>query len=93
MFGLPYWVHVFLSWNSRSPLAYIPPREIMLLAEEETKKRFDEIKAASNKNEIHFRTEFIVATRSVVSPILVMLKNKISICSGVIYLFEMRYIA
>lgn len=65
----------------------------MLLAEEEAKKWFDEIKAASNKNEIHFRTEFIVATRSVVSTILVMLKNKISICSGVIYLFEMRYIA
>jgi hypothetical protein len=74
------------------PLAYILPSEIMLLAEEEAKKCLDEIKAAANKNEIHLE-EFIVATRSVVSTILVTLKNKISICSGVIYLFEMRYIA
>jgi hypothetical protein len=42
----------------------------MLLAEEEAKKWFDEIKATANKNEIHFRTEFIVTTRSVVSTML-----------------------
>jgi hypothetical protein len=88
MFGLPYWEHVFLSWNSSSHLAYIPPREITLLAEEEAKKWFDEIKAAANMIEILLGQSLL--WRSVVST---MLKNKISICSGVIYLFEMTYIA
>jgi nucleotide-binding universal stress UspA family protein len=32
--------------------------------------RFDKIKAAANKNGIQFRTEFIVAKRSVLSTIL-----------------------
>jgi nucleotide-binding universal stress UspA family protein len=45
-------------------------REIILLAEDEAKKWFDKIKAAANKNEIQFRTEFIVAKRSVLSTIL-----------------------
>jgi nucleotide-binding universal stress UspA family protein len=36
-------------------------REIVLLAEEEVKKWFDEVKAAANKNEIQFRTEFIAS--------------------------------
>ena len=41
-----------------------------MLAEDEAKKWFDKIKAAANKNEIQFRTEFIVAKRSVLSTIL-----------------------
>ena len=45
-------------------------REIILLAEDEAKKWFDKIKAAANKNGIQFRTEFIVAKRSVLSTIL-----------------------
>jgi hypothetical protein len=60
----------------------------MLLAEEEAKKWFDEIKAAANMIEILLGQSLL--WRSVVST---MLKNKISICSGVIYLFEMTYIA
>jgi nucleotide-binding universal stress UspA family protein len=56
-----------------SPGIERPPltiREIILLAEDEAKKWFDKIKAAANKNEIQFRTEFIVAKRSVLSTIL-----------------------
>jgi nucleotide-binding universal stress UspA family protein len=56
-----------------SPGIESPPltiREIILLAEDEAKKWFDKIKAAANKNEIQFRTEFIVAKRSVLSTIL-----------------------
>lgn len=45
-------------------------REIILLAEDEAKKWFDKIKAAANKNGIQFRTEFIVAKRSILSTIL-----------------------
>jgi nucleotide-binding universal stress UspA family protein len=41
-----------------------------LLVEEATKKWFDEIKAATNKNEIRFRTQFIVSKGSVVSTLL-----------------------
>jgi len=41
-----------------------------LLAEVATKKWFDEIKAAENKNELRFRTEFIVSKGTVVSTIL-----------------------
>ena len=56
-----------------SPGIESPPltiREIILLAEDEAKKWFDKIKAAANKNGIQFRTEFIVAKRSVLSTIL-----------------------
>jgi nucleotide-binding universal stress UspA family protein len=45
-------------------------REIILLAEDEVKKWFDEIKEKADKNDIQFRSEIIMAKRSTVSTML-----------------------
>jgi nucleotide-binding universal stress UspA family protein len=56
-----------------SPGIESPPltiREIILLAEDEAKKWFDEIKEKADKRGIQFRSETIMAKRSAVSTIL-----------------------
>ena len=56
-----------------SPGVESPPltiREIILLAEDEVKKWFDEIKEKADKSGIRFRSEIIMAKRSTVSTIL-----------------------
>ena len=45
-------------------------REIILLAEDEAKKWFDEIKEKADKRGIQFRSETIMAKRSAVSTML-----------------------
>ncbi len=56
-----------------SPGVESPPltiREIILLAEEEVKKWFDDIKEKADKNGVRFRSEIIMAKRSAVSTML-----------------------
>jgi nucleotide-binding universal stress UspA family protein len=56
-----------------SPGVESPPltiREIILLAEDEVKKWFDDIKEKADKNDIQFRSEIIMAKRSTISTIL-----------------------
>jgi nucleotide-binding universal stress UspA family protein len=56
-----------------SPGVESPPltiREIILLAEDELKKWFDDIKEKADKSGIRFRSEIIMAKRSAVSTIL-----------------------
>jgi nucleotide-binding universal stress UspA family protein len=56
-----------------SPGVESPPmttREIILLAEDEVKKWFDDIKEKADKSSIRFRSEIIMAKRSAVSTIL-----------------------
>jgi nucleotide-binding universal stress UspA family protein len=56
-----------------SPGVESPPltiREIILLAEDEVKKWFDDIKEKADKSGIRFRSEIIMAKRSTVSTIL-----------------------
>lgn len=62
--------YAFSPQGTGVPLPDIPPPEITLQAQEEAKKWYDEIKAEANRNEIQFRTEFIVAKKSVLSTIL-----------------------
>jgi nucleotide-binding universal stress UspA family protein len=45
-------------------------REIILLAEDEVKKWFDDIKEKADKNDIRFRSEMIMAKKSTVSSML-----------------------
>jgi nucleotide-binding universal stress UspA family protein len=45
-------------------------REIILLAQDEVKKWFDDIKEKANKNDIQFRSEIIMAKKSTVSSML-----------------------
>jgi nucleotide-binding universal stress UspA family protein len=56
-----------------SPGVESPPltiREIILLAEDEVKKWFDDIKEKADKNGVQFRSEIIMAKRSAVSTML-----------------------
>jgi nucleotide-binding universal stress UspA family protein len=56
-----------------SPGVESPPLtigEIILLAEDEVKKWFDDIKEKANKNDIQFRSEIIMAKKSTVSSML-----------------------
>jgi nucleotide-binding universal stress UspA family protein len=56
-----------------SPGVESPPltiREIILLAEDEVKKWFDDIKEKADKSGIRFRSELIMAKRSTISTIL-----------------------
>ena len=56
-----------------SPGVESPPltiREIILLAENEVKKWFDDIKEKADKNDIRFRSEIIMAKKSTVSSML-----------------------
>jgi nucleotide-binding universal stress UspA family protein len=56
-----------------SPGVERPPltiREIILLAEDEVRKWFDDIKEKANKNDIQFRSEIIMAKKSTVSSML-----------------------
>ena len=56
-----------------SPGVESPPltiKEIMLLAEDEATKWFDEAKEKANNKEIQLKTEFIVAKKSVLNTIL-----------------------
>ena len=56
-----------------SPGVESPPltvKEIVLLAEDEAKKWFDEIKEKANKKGIQLKTEFIVAKKSLLNTIL-----------------------
>ncbi|HKG89492.1 MAG TPA: universal stress protein [Nitrososphaeraceae archaeon] len=56
-----------------SPGVESPPltvREIILLAEDEAKEWFNKIKEKADESGIRFRTEFIVAKRSIVSAML-----------------------
>ena len=56
-----------------SPGVESPPltiKEIILLAEDEAKKWFDQIKEIAKMREVQLRTEFIVAKRSVLSAML-----------------------
>src|ERR671924_361287 len=56
-----------------SPGVESPPltiREIILLAEDEVKKWFDDIKEKADRSGIRFRSEIIMAKRSAVSTIL-----------------------
>jgi nucleotide-binding universal stress UspA family protein len=56
-----------------SPGVESPPltiREIILLAEDEVKKWFDDIKEKADKSGIRFRSEIIMAKRSTISTIL-----------------------
>lgn len=56
-----------------SPGVESPPltiKEIMLLAEDEATKWFDEAKEKANNKEIQLKTEFIVAKKSVLNAIL-----------------------
>jgi nucleotide-binding universal stress UspA family protein len=56
-----------------SPGVESPPltiREIILLAEDEVKKWFDDIKEKADKNDIRFRSEIIMAKKSTVSSML-----------------------
>jgi nucleotide-binding universal stress UspA family protein len=56
-----------------SPGVESPPltiREIILLAEDEVKKWFDDIKEKANTNDIQFRSEIIMAKKSTVSSML-----------------------
>jgi nucleotide-binding universal stress UspA family protein len=56
-----------------SPGVESPPltiKEIILLAEDEVKKWFDDIKEKADKSDIRFRSEIIMAKRSSVSTIL-----------------------
>jgi nucleotide-binding universal stress UspA family protein len=56
-----------------SPGVESPPltiREIILLAEDEVKKWFDEIKEKTDKSGVQFRSEIIMAEKSTVSTIL-----------------------
>jgi nucleotide-binding universal stress UspA family protein len=56
-----------------SPGVESPPltiKEIILLAEDEVKKWFDDIKEKADKSDIRFRSEIIMAKRSAVSTIL-----------------------
>ena len=69
-------VHVLTSdigYIYSSPGVESPPltiKEIVLLAEDEAKKWFDEIKEKANKKEIQLKTEFIVAKKSLLNTIL-----------------------
>jgi nucleotide-binding universal stress UspA family protein len=69
-------VHVLTSdigYIYSSPGLESPPltiKEIMLLAEDEATKWFDEAKEKANKKEIQLKTEFIVAKKSVLNTIL-----------------------
>jgi nucleotide-binding universal stress UspA family protein len=56
-----------------SPGVESPPltiREIILLAEDEVKEWFDDIKEKADKNGVRFRSEIIMAKRSAVSTML-----------------------
>ena len=56
-----------------SPGVESPPltiKEIILLAEDEAKKWFDQIKEIAKMREVQLKTEFIVAKRSVLSAML-----------------------
>jgi nucleotide-binding universal stress UspA family protein len=56
-----------------SPGVESPPltiKEIILLAQDEIKKWFDDIKEKADKNDIQFRSEIIMAKRSAVSTML-----------------------
>ena len=56
-----------------SPGVENPPltiREVILLAEDEVKKWFDDIKNSADENGIQFRSEIIMAKRSAVSTML-----------------------
>ena len=56
-----------------SPGVEHPPltiSEIILLAEDDAKKWFNQIKELANKREVQLKTEFIVAKRSVLSTML-----------------------
>jgi nucleotide-binding universal stress UspA family protein len=56
-----------------SPGVESPPmtiREIILLAEDEVKKWFDDIKEKADKSSIRFRSEIIMAKRSAISTML-----------------------
>ncbi len=56
-----------------SPGVESPPltiREIILLAEDEVKKWFDDIKEKADKSDIRFRSEIIMAKKSTVSSML-----------------------
>ncbi|HET6715968.1 MAG TPA: universal stress protein [Nitrososphaeraceae archaeon] len=56
-----------------SPGVESPPltvKEIVLLAEDEAKKWFDEIKEKANKKGIQLKTEYIVAKKSLLNTIL-----------------------
>ena len=62
-----------------SPGVESPPltvKEIILLAEDESKLWFDKIKEKANKKEIQIKTEFIIAKRSVLSTILEYVKEQ-----------------
>lgn len=69
-------VHVLTSdigYKYSSPGVESPPltiKEIMLLAEDEATKWFDEAKENANNKEIQLKTEFIVAKKSVLNTIL-----------------------
>ena len=69
-------VHVLTSdigYIYSSPGVESPPltiKEIMLLAEDEATKWFDEAKENANNKEIQLKTEFIVAKKSVLNTIL-----------------------
>jgi nucleotide-binding universal stress UspA family protein len=69
-------VHVLTSdigYIYSSPGVESPPftiKEIMLIAEDEATKWFDEAKEKANNKEIQLKTEFIVAKKSVLNTIL-----------------------
>jgi nucleotide-binding universal stress UspA family protein len=69
-------VHVLTSdigYIYSSPGVESPPltiKEIVLLAEDEAKKWFDEIKEKANKKDIQLKTESIVAKKSLLNTIL-----------------------
>jgi nucleotide-binding universal stress UspA family protein len=69
-------VHVLTSdigYAYSSPGVESPPltiREVILLAEDEVKKWFDDIKKSADKSGIQFRSEIIMAKRSAVSTML-----------------------
>lgn len=60
--------YAYSSPGVESPLLTI--REIVLLAEDEVKKWFDDIKEKADKSGIRFRSEIIMAKRSPLSTIL-----------------------
>jgi nucleotide-binding universal stress UspA family protein len=62
--------YAYLSPGIESPPPPPSVKEIILLAEYEAKKWFDKIKEKADESGIRFKTEFIVARRSIVSTML-----------------------
>jgi nucleotide-binding universal stress UspA family protein len=62
-----------IGYTYSSPGVESPPltiREIILLAEDEVKKWFNDIKEKADKNGVRFRSEIIIAKKSTVSSML-----------------------